>query len=193
PRKRINSMLRAMVPVFEACPNVDLVLHCRPNDQGGDLWDAISKMPEHLQERVKLTKAHSTFKGLTKSTLNVLYNAADIYGSTSAEGFGLTIAEAMAAGVPVVAMDYSAVSEVVGDAGVLVPYRELVDNEYDHFWATIDEDAFARAVVRLAQKPALRRSIGSRGPTRIRQMFDWDTAARQFAGLVSPDVQEVAA
>ena len=42
-------------------------------------------------------RAHDTWKGLPRTTLNVLYNAADIYASTSAEGFGLTIAEAIAA------------------------------------------------------------------------------------------------
>jgi glycosyltransferase involved in cell wall biosynthesis len=89
-------------------------------------------------------------------------------------------------------MDYSAVTEVVGDAGVLVPYRELVDNEYDHFWAAVDEDAFARSVIRLAQKPALRREMGARGPRHITK-FSWDTAAAQFAALVSPQSVEVAA
>ena len=87
PRKRYNSMLRAMGKVFDAVPNLDLVIHCRPEDQGGNLWDAISKLDERHRERVKLTKAHSTFKGISRADLNVLYNAADIYASTSAEGF----------------------------------------------------------------------------------------------------------
>ena len=197
PRKRYNSMLRAMVGVFEACDNVDFVIHCRPDDQGGNLRDTISKLPERFRSRVLLTEAHDTFNGLNLESLNVLYNAADIYGSVSAEGFGLTIAEAMACGVPVVAMDYSAVTEVVGDAGVLVPYKHLIDNEYDHYWAAVDEDAFAREVIRLAEKPAHRRDIGSRGPRRIRQMFDWDEKARQFAEVVAAglavQVEEIAA
>lgn len=199
PRKRYNSMLRAMVPVFEAIPNLDLVIHNRSEDQGGNLRDSISKLPEHLRARVLLTEAHDTFSGLSRPSLNVLYNAADIYGSTSAEGFGLTIAEALACGVPAVAMDYSAVSEVVGDAGVLVPYKHLIDNEYDHSWAAVDEDAFAEAVIRLARKPALRRDLGARGPRRVASMFSWDTAAAQFAELISlkpvdlPERTEVAA
>jgi len=193
PRKRYNSMLRAMVPVFEAVPNLDLVIHNRPDDQGGNLRDTISKLPERLRERVLLTEAHDTFSGLSRESLNVMYNAADIYGSTSAEGFGLTIAEAIAAGVPAVAMDYSSVTEVVGDAGILVPYRELVDNEYDHFWAAVDEEAWAAAVIRLAQKPALRRELGARGPVRVKSMFSWDTAARQFADLPNPARLEVVA
>ena len=193
PRKRYNSMLRAMVKVFEAEDKVDLVIHCRPDDQGGNLRDSISKLPERFWERVKLTDAHDTFSGLSRESLNVLYNAADIYASTSAEGFGLTVAEAIAAGVPAVAMDYSSVTEVVGDAGILVPYRELVDNEYDHYWAAVDEDAWADAVLRLARKPAMRRELGSRGPRRVASMFSWDTAAQQFAAVAEPAAQELAA
>jgi glycosyltransferase involved in cell wall biosynthesis len=192
PRKRINSMIRAMVPVFAECPDVDLVLHCRPEDPGGNLRDQVSKLPAEFQERVKLTNAHDTFRGLPKAGLNVLYNAADIYASTSAEGFGLTIAEALACGVPAIALDYAAVPEVVGPAGALVPYRELVDNEYDHFWAAIDEDKFAEALTRLAKKPALRRQLGALGPRHISK-FSWDTTAAQFADLVTGKVQEAAA
>ena len=160
-------------------------------DDLGDLRDSISKLPERLRDRVLLTEAHDTFNGLNRPALNVLYNAADIYASTSAEGFGLTIAEAIAAGVPAVALDYSAVPEVVGDAGILVPVAHLVDNEYDHQWAAVDEEAFAREVIRLAQKPALRREIGARGPKRVAKMFSWDDCAAQFAELVQPMKVEV--
>ena len=49
------------------------------------------------------------------------YRASDIYIHTSVtEAFGLTVAEAMACGMPVVAYRKSAVPEVVGDAGYLV-------------------------------------------------------------------------
>jgi glycosyltransferase involved in cell wall biosynthesis len=194
PRKQQNRLIRAMVPVLEANPQVDLVLHCAPNDQGGRLSDTIAKLPAHLQDRVLLTKAHDTFSGLVKAELNVLYNAADIYASVSAEGFGLTIAEAIACGVPAVALDYSAVPEVVGPAGVTVPYAHLVDNEYDHMWASVDEEKFAAAVTRLVNRPAERRQLGSLGPRHVARMFDWDEKASQFAELFAAAVpQEVAA
>lgn len=193
PRKRYNSLLRAMVQVFEARDDVDLVIHCRPDDQGGNLRDSISKLPERFRARILLTEAHDTFSGLSRESLNVLYNAADIYASVSAEGFGLTIAEAIAAGVPAVAMDYSAVPEVVGDAGILVPIQGLVDNEYDHFWAAVHEEKFAEAIVRLASKPAMRRELGARGPRRVAKMFDWDEKAQQFADVTEPRIMEAAA
>ena len=44
---------------------------------------------------------------------------------SSYEGFGLTAAEAMASGAPVIAADAGSLPEVVADAGVLVAPRDV--------------------------------------------------------------------
>jgi glycosyltransferase involved in cell wall biosynthesis len=63
------------------------------------------------------------------------YAAADVYAHAALyEGFGLTIAEAMAAGLPVVATDVPGARDVVGDVGPLVPPEspgELADGMAD--------------------------------------------------------------
>ena len=182
PRKQYNRLIRSMQAVFDQVPNLDLVIHCRPDDEGGRLADTASKYPKH-QGRIRATRAHDSWRGIPANELNVLYNAADIYVSNSAEGFGLTIAEAVAAGTPVVGMDYSAVPEVIGPAGVLVPVGHLIDNEYDHYWASVDERAFAKAVVMLANNRTMRETTGKRGPKHVRTMFSWDHAAEQFRDL----------
>lgn len=153
----------------------------------------MSKYPESIAERVFLSRGHDTFRGLSRADLNVLYNAADLYVSVSAEGFGLTIAEAMACGVPVVALDYSAVPEVVGDAGIVVPYAHLVENEYDHYWAAVDVSAFSAAVLRLVTKPSERRELGRRGPKRIVGHYTWDRAAAMFRDLIETKAEAEAA
>ena len=192
-RKQYNLLLRAFVHVFDATPDVDLLIHCRLRDFGGNLSDTLSKLrPEHAK-RVLLTQAHDTFRGVPREALNVLYNAADIYVSNSAEGFGLTPAEAIACGVPVVGIDYAAMPEVVGPAGIMVPVDRLVDNEYDHFWASVDPVAYAEQVIRLARKPALRRELGARGPAHIRDHFTWDRAAAGFRDIIAAAAQEQAA
>lgn len=196
PRKQQNRLIRAMVPVFAEVPELDLVLHCRWFDEGGLLQDTISKIPAEFHSRILSTKrAHNTYTGFPRKDLNVLYNASDIYVQNSAEGFGLTVAEALACGVPVVGMDYSAVPEVIGPAGVLVPIAHLVDNEYDHFWAAVDEEKFAEAVIRLARKPHERTMLGKRGPAHVRKNFQWPQSAQTFAALIQEAVstQAVAA
>lgn len=179
PRKRYGSLLRAMVPVLREHRDAALVLHARPLDQGGYLPDDISKMPRELQARVVFTQA----VGCPREVLAAIYNTADVYVSTSAEGFGLTVAEAVACGVPAVGLDYSAVPEVIGDAGVVVPVATRYDNEYAHEWAWPQEDEFARSVSWFLSHPARARETGARGPRHVARTFRWDIAADVFAGL----------
>ena len=183
PRKNYASLFRALAPVLAAHPEVDLLWHCRTLDQGGDLDDERSKYHPSIAARMMSTGFHDQYNGVDRKMLNVLYNAADIYVSTSAEGFGLTIAESLACGVPAVGLDYSAVPEVIGPAGLTVPIAELVDNIYSHFWARANEQAFGEAVTRLVQSRKARREIGGRGPIHVGANFQWSHAADQFATL----------
>ena len=64
--------------------------------------------------------------GWSQLWLLILYNAADVFITTSrGEGFGLTVAEALACGVPVIAQNVSAIPEVVGPGGVLLDPERL--------------------------------------------------------------------
>ena len=105
--------------------------------------------------------------------------------------FGLTIAESMACGVAPVAMDFSAVSEVVGPGGKLVPVDYTYDNEYDHQWARPKEPEFAEAVVRLATHASERRELGMAATRHIAASFSWDRTAAGFATLIEEAIAEV--
>jgi len=184
PRKRYNSLIRSLAPVLARNPGWALILHCNPTDQGGYLPDTLSKLPESIRGQVLLTDA----AGIPRDLLTVLYNSADLYVSNSAEGFGLTIAEAIACGVPAVGIDYSAVPEVIGPAGVTVKEGGLLDNEYDHFWFAVNEDKFGAAVEHLMTHQTKREDLGRKGPKHVRTNFRWDTAARDFLEIIHSSV-----
>lgn len=173
PRKRYGALFRALDPVLAQRDKARLVVHARAFDQGGFLPDSISKMSAAGGNRVIITDR----PGLPRRVLAALYNAADVYATTSAEGFGLCIAEALACGVPAVGMDYSAVPEVIGPAGEVVPVAQLYDNEYDHKWASPDEEAIGENVAWLLDHPARARSLGLEGVRHVRSTFRWDKAA----------------
>ena len=80
------------------------------------------------------------------------------------EGFGLPVVEAMAAGLPVVCSAGSALSEVAGDAALLVEPR--------------DANALAQSVDRLLDDAVLASDLRRRGRERSR-LFDWDKTAAQ--------------
>jgi glycosyltransferase involved in cell wall biosynthesis len=195
PRKRYPSMLRAVAPVLAAHPEAHLLMHCLTIDEGGNLDDFRGHLwaqygPE-VVKRMETTKIHDRGEIADRKLLNILYNAADLYLSTGAEGFGLTIAESLAAGTPVVGMDFSSVPEVIGDAGVLVPVGYLIENIYAYHWANVDEPKYTEAVEFLVTHKQRRRELGKLGPRHVERNFTWAKAAERFAEIRQP--AEVAA
>jgi glycosyltransferase involved in cell wall biosynthesis len=93
----------------------------------------------------------------------VLHRATALVAPSRAEGFGLPVLEAMAAGIPVVTSDAPALVEVGGGATLVVP-RE-------------DPPALAAAVRALLDDPTLRARLASAGPPRAAQ-FSWEEGAR---------------
>ena len=90
-----------------------------------------------------------------------------------AEAFGLTVVEAMAAGVALVASRTGGIPELVddGDTGLLVPPG--------------DARALADAVRRLLDNRVLREEMAARALARARRRFSLDRAALNLYGLVS--------
>ena len=89
-----------------------------------------------------------------------LYGLMDVFVMPSLyEGFGLTAAEAMAAGLPVVGTRIEGLSEVIEDGvtGYLVPPG--------------DSDALAGQVIKLLEDEEKSRKMGERGKQRVRSHF----------------------
>lgn len=189
PRKNWPALLRALEPTLAAHPQCVLFMHTRSADEGGDLRDIWSHAAPEVRRRMVNPGWKDRGFILGRMELAALYNAADVYVSTSPEGFGLTIAEAIACGVPAVALDYSSVPEVVGPAGMLVPVAHLVDNPYAHRWAVPDENAFGDAVSWLLDHPRERTLLGAKGPFHVAENFSWSMAARQMADLFARTAQ----
>lgn len=193
PRKNFAALFRTMAPVLAAHPEVLLVLHCATIDEGGLLDELLSRLPGAVETspaqwthpQVVLTRAHDTWRGLSDADLNVMYNAADLYVSpTMAEGFGLCLVEAIAAGIPVVTTDYAAGPEVCGPGAVAVPITGTITNVYAHEWALVDEPAFTAAVEHLITHPAARAELSAAGRRHVAR-YTWDAAAGAFDSILS--------
>ncbi len=94
----------------------------------------------------------------------ILAGAAVFVSPSSYEGFGLAVAEAMAAGAAVVGGAGSSLDEVVGDAGVLVPPR--------------DAGAVADAIASLLRDESLRARLAAAGRAKA-AAYTWDRTARE--------------
>lgn len=103
---------------------------------------------------------------LSGEKLPRIYQEADILVHPSLEeGFGMVLVEAMASGVPVVAFRSGAIPEVVGDAGVLVPPRNVPE--------------LAGAIRDVLTDTGLRDSLAERGRARVEALFSWDSVAQR--------------
>lgn len=200
-RKNYPALFRVLRPVLARHPEAMAVLHTALIDEFGDVRESLSREPgaewagglDWAHPQYLLTRAHDTYRGISDDELRVLYAAADLYVSpTMAEGFGLCLAEALACGTPVVANDYSAVGEVVGPGGILVPPSGFITNGYAHEWSLADEPVMSAAVERLVSKPSLRRELGAAGRRHVAR-FTWSAAVDVFDGLLRASPAAVAA
>jgi glycosyltransferase involved in cell wall biosynthesis len=186
-RKDYPSLWKALVLVMKRHPDVVAVLHCqvRPlGDAGGvNIPNLMSRELSLADGRFFYPAAHSSFTGWPQQDMNALLAAFDIFVSTShGEGFGLTLAEAAACGIPVVAQNVSAIPEVVGPGGILLePAGTTTTPSGEDQWLP-DVPAFTEAVQRLYGGRGARRQLGAAGRAHVEANFNWDTAARLMAG-----------
>ena len=124
---------------------------------------------------------------LAREAMAALFERAAIYASPHAsEGFGLTIAEAMAAGKVVVATDYGGSHDFLDDTcGLPVAYElTTLTEDFGHYrkggqWAAVRVDALAEALLRAAAGlEAGDRGLGDRARTRIAERLSADAVAQ---------------
>ena len=123
-RKNPSALLFAFYKLNKQFPKTKLYLHTDPNDPSGmNLGGMINRLG--LQKQVIFTQMHSVFCSLPAEKLNEIYNLMDVHIlSTTGEGFGIPIIEAMSAGKPNIMTDYTTADELIGDneRGIKVPY-----------------------------------------------------------------------
>lgn len=160
PHKNHRVLVEAFARLAPTHPDVDLVL------AGGE-GPAEAAVREAVAASGVADRIHRTGR-VPRAELDALLAGADVVAFPSRyEGFGVGALEAMAAGVPVVAADATALPEVVGEAGT------LVDPDDAAGWAT--------ALAGLLDDVALRAEAGAAGRRRA-ATFTNEAGARALAG-----------
>lgn len=116
--------------------------------------------------------------------LPALYACADagIFPALGEEAFGISVAEAMACGLPVVASYNGGMPEVVGNEGTC-----------GELFALGDVDACACAMRRLATSSDLRETMGRAARERIVSQFTWELSARRLLAALGADENRLGA
>jgi len=182
-RKDFASTIKAVWPVMKRHKDVRVHLHTtggRSQDDALVINDMLSREPD-VHDRFTLPGLHNSWVGWVESDLVALYNAADLFVTTSrGEGFGLTIAEAMACGTPVIAQNVSAIPEVVGPGGILLePLAPITVPSGADLWMA-DPERFTEAIERLYESRGARRELGELARDHVVKSFSWDYATARF-------------
>jgi len=156
PRKGFAVLLRAFELLAAERPELRLLVAGH-----GDADEALARTPAGLRDRIVLLGQVSDEDKIR------VYHSVDVFcaPNTGGESFGIVLAEAMAAGAPIVASDLEAFRQVLrrGEAGELFP--------------TGDAAGLAAAAARLLDQPALRAARSAAANAAVRA-YDWPVVAR---------------
>jgi glycosyltransferase involved in cell wall biosynthesis/cellulose synthase/poly-beta-1,6-N-acetylglucosamine synthase-like glycosyltransferase len=161
PVKDFATMLRAARIVADADPAFHLDV----------IGDGPSRPAlERLRHELRLQR-HVTFHGASNNVMGVLSGARLFVQSSLSEGISLTLLEAMAGGVPIVATDVGGTPEVLEDGvtGMLV--------------SPGDPAAFAAAMLRVLHDDRLAESMSTAARTRAERDFNVDKMTASYEAL----------
>jgi phosphatidylinositol alpha-1,6-mannosyltransferase len=169
--KGIDTVIQALPAILERAPDVGYVIAGRGPDR-----ERLEKLAHKLgvADRVR-------FLGLVgDQDLPAVYNLGSVYlgmsrrvGRMDVEGFGISLVEASACGLPVVAGNSGGIPDAVrdGETGILVPPE--------------DPAALADAVCRVLTDRALATRLGQNGRRAVESHFNWDRVVRDLRAIES--------
>lgn len=161
PRTGVDRLIAAMPAILRAHPLARLAV-AGTGEMGARLRDVASELgvAEHVSFLGYLSDA-SLVDWYRRATLVVM-------PTMRLEGFGLTAAEALACGTPVLATPVGALPELLEPVDPM-----LVATDSTH-------DALASTVNRLLADSARLQSAGERGHTRVTSSMGWDSIASRY-------------
>ncbi len=188
PRKGVDALLEAYFSVFDGSDDVSLILKTFPNPHNrvGDLLDQLARGHPNPPD------VRWIDRDLDDRDVHAFYRRAQCYVHPArGEGFGLPVAEAMAARVPVISLAYSGLAEFVSDeTAVTVPFTIRPAETHldipDSVWADPDVDALGAAMRRMADDPEDRavRDRVDRASQVIADRFSWDAVVERWTSFL---------
>jgi glycosyltransferase involved in cell wall biosynthesis len=161
--KRVDVLVRVLAEVLREIPSAKLLVAGTGSQE---------QRLKALANELGLGRAVAFTGYVPEDELPMMFGLADVYATHSeSETFGVTFAEAMAAGLSIVAADTSCVRDVLTpDSATIVPADSVLD--------------FSSALVELARHPEIRARRGGAGRARAEREFDWQTIAKAYEQVI---------
>src|SRR6266568_2755233 len=169
PHKGVDTVIRALPAIVEQAADVRYAVAGSGPER---------ERLERLAHKTGVAERVRFLGEVGERDLPALYNLATVYVGASrraerigVEGFGISLVEASACGLPVVAGNSGGIPDAVrdGETGFLVPAE--------------DPTAFAGAICRLLGDRALAQRIGAAGRRAVETYYNWDRVVRDFRAI----------
>jgi phosphatidylinositol alpha-1,6-mannosyltransferase len=164
--KGFDTVIQALPAILERTPDVGYIIAGHGPDR---------PRLEKLAHKVGVADRVRFVGAVPDRDLPALYNLASLYvgasrrgGRIDVEGFGISLVEASACGLPIVAANSGGIPDAVrdGETGLLVPPEEPA--------------AFADAISRLLSDGAAAKRMGQNGRRAVETYFNWDRVVRDL-------------
>ena len=161
--KRVDLVLHAVQRIIPVLPEIHLCV----------VGDGSARAGLERQAAAMGLAGHVAFTGYLseEEKLAVLRSADVVVNTSEREGWGITVLEANACGVPVIASNVAGLRDAVrdGETGVLVRHGDV--------------GQLAAAIVRLLQDDAYRHRLGA-GARAWAQHFTWDEVVTELVAVI---------
>jgi glycosyltransferase involved in cell wall biosynthesis len=191
PRKRLDMffyIFAEWVKRYNLPTSVRAYYHGALQDYGIDILQWCEYLG--IKDRLAISRPDlSPTNGLTDEQMNMVFNSADVFFTTSAaEGWGLPVAEAMAVGVPCVLPKHSALAEWPEGNAVYAecyPFPSLTDRGLNTIHHLTDVDSAIEALHKLYTDEKFRKELGESSYKHMQNpKFKWDVIAKQFMEII---------
>ena len=167
--KGMDTVIRALPAILAGAPDVRYAVAGTGPDR---------ERLEQLAQELGVGDRVRFLGGVGDQDLPAFYNLASVYvgasrraGRLGVEGFGISLVEASACGLPVVAANSGGIPDAVrdGETGFLVPPE--------------DPAALAGAISRLLADTELARRVGAAGRRAVETYYNWDRVVRDLRAI----------
>lgn len=203
-RKMLDRTFKAFALFSQKNPDAILFLHTDPDDAAQVFHTGEMVQRYNLNNKIVFSGTRY-YKGFDYKKMNEIYNLMDVFLlTTSGEGFGIPIIEAMACGVPVIATDYTTTRELVIDnkAGLGIDLvgtdkeenpeahtDELIDGTITGSWnvergiCSIKDASNKLQIIK--DDKVLAKQFGINGREAVLKNYDWKIVLNKWISIIN--------